>query len=157
MEKSNEIGWELLSKAIINSMGGFTLYFVQPDGGIGNKVIRLVFESILCLGNNGFILYGNGKISGKKVSRGKYIDDIRKIKIFYNADTKTYSWVNRYRVTDQKYIRATRESDLVFPKGDSHELLENKMNEERLFANINDYIDAVNLSLPPDLQLEIYL
>ena len=50
-----------------------------------------------------------------------------------------------------------RESDLIFPKGDSHELLENKINEEQLFAKINDYIDAVNLSLPPDLQLTIKL
>ena len=155
MEKSNEL--ELLSKAIIDSMGSFILFFVQPDGGIGNRAIRLGLESILCLGNNGFILYGNGKISGKKISRGKFVDDIRKIKIFYDANSKTYSWVNRYRVTDQKFIRVTRESDLLFPKGDSHELLENKINEEQLFAKINDYIDAVNLSLPPDLQLKIKL
>ncbi len=157
LEKSNEIEWELLSKAIIDSMGSFTLYFVQPDGGIGNKVITLGFESILYLGNNGFILYGNGKVSGKKVYRGKFIDDFRKIKIFYDAKTKTYSWVNTYTVNSQKYIRATRKSDLILPKGDSHEMLENKENEERLFEKLNDYIDAVNSSVPPDLQLKIKL
>ena len=157
LEKPNEIEWELLSKAIKDSMGSFTLFFVQPDGGIGNKVIQLGFESILYLGNNGFILYGNGKVSGKKVSRGKFIDDIRKIKIFYDANTNTYSWVNTYKVNNQKCIRATRNTDLVFPKGDSHELLENKVNEERLFAQLNDYIDAVNSSLPTDLQLKIRL
>ncbi len=54
-------------QAIIDSMGSFILYFVQPDGGIGNKAIRFGYESILFLGNNGFILYGNGKISGKKL------------------------------------------------------------------------------------------
>ena len=52
LEKSNEIEWELLSKAIKDSMGDFNLYFVQPDGGIGNKVITLGFESILYLGKN---------------------------------------------------------------------------------------------------------
>ena len=144
-------------QAIIDSMGSFILYFVQSDGGIGNKAIRFGYESILFLGNNGFILYGNGKISGKKLSRGKFIDDIRKIKIFYDANSKTYSWVNRYRVTAQKHISVKRESDLIFPKGDSHELLENKINEEQLFAKINDYIDEINLSLPPDLQLTIKL
>ena len=157
MEKSNELELELFSKAIIDSMGSFILYFVQPDGGIGNKAIRFGYESILYLGNNGFILYGNGKISGKKISRGKFIDDIRKIKIFYDANSKTYSWVNRYRVTAQKHISVKRESDLIFLKGDSHELLENKINEEQLFAKINDYIDEINLSLPPDLQLTIKL
>lgn len=138
-------------------MGGFNLYFVQPDGGICNKVITLGFESILYLGNNGFILYGNGKVSGKKVSRGKYMDDFRKIKIFYDANSNTYSWVNTYKVNSQKYIRATRQSDLILPKGDSHEMLENKTNEEQLFAIINDYIDTVNSSLPPNLQLQLKL
>lgn len=157
LEKSNEIEWELLSKAIVDSMGSFNFYFVQPDGGIGNKVITLGFESILYLGNNGFILYGNGKVSGKKVSRGKYIDDFRKIKIFYNANSKTYSWVNTYKVNSQKYIRATRKCDLILPKGDSHEMLENKTNEEHLFAKLNEYIDTVNSSLSPDLKLKIKL
>ena len=157
LEKSNDIEWDLLSKAIIDSMGNFDLYFAQPDGGIGNKLITLGFESILYLGNNGFILYGNGKVSGKKVYRGKFIDDFRKIKIFYDAKTKTYSWVNTYTVNSQKYIRATRKSDLILPKGDSHELLKNKINEEQLFAKLNEYIDTVNSSLPPDLQLKIKL
>jgi len=157
LEKSNEIEWELLSKAIKDSMGDFNLYFVQPDGGIGNKVITLGFESILYLGNNGFILYGNGKVSGKKVSRGKYMDDFKKLKIFYDASSNTYSWVNTYKVNNQKYIRATRKSDLILPKGDSNEMLENKVNEEYLFANINNYIDTVNSSLPPNLQLKLKL
>ena len=157
LEKSNEIEWELLSKAIKDSMGDFNLYFVQPDGGIGNKVITLGFESILYLGNNGFILYGNGKVSGKKVSRGKYMDDFKKLKIFYDASSNTYSWVNTYKVNNQKYIRATRKSDLILPKGDSNEMLENKVNEEHLFANINNYIDTVNSSLPPNLQLRLKL
>lgn len=157
LEKSNEIEWELLSKAIKDSMGSFNLYFVQPDGGIGNKVITLGFESILYLGNNGFILYGNGKVSGKKVSRGKYMDDFKKLKIFYDANTNTYSWVNTYKINSQKYIRATRKSDLILPKGDSNEMLENKVNEEHLFANINDYINTVNSSLPPNLQLKLKL
>lgn len=138
-------------------MGDFNLYFVQPDGGIGNKVITLGFESILYLGNNGFILYGNGKVSGKKVSRGKYMDDFKKLKIFYDASSNTYSWVNTYKVNNQKYIRATRKSDLILPKGDSNEMLENKVNEEHLFANINNYIDTVNSSLPPNLQLRLKL
>lgn len=73
MEKSNELELELFSKANIDSMGSFTLYFVQPDGGIGNKAIRLGFESIMSIGNNGFILYGNGKISGKKISRANIL------------------------------------------------------------------------------------
>ena len=157
LEKSNEIEWELLSKAIKDSMGDFNLYFVQPDGGIGNKVITLGFESILYLGNNGFILYGNGKVSGKKVSRGKYMDDFKKLKIFYDASSNTYSWVNTYKVNNQKYIRATRKSDLILPKGDSNEMLENKVNEEHLFDNINNYIDTVNSSLPPNLQLKLKL
>lgn len=157
LEKSNEIEWELLSKAIKDSMGDFNLYFVQPDGGIGNKVITLGFESILYLGNNGFILYGNGKVSGKKVSRGKYMDDFKKLKIFYDASSNTYSWVNTYKVNNQKYIRATRKSDLILPKGDSNEMLENKVNEEHLFAKINNYIDTVNSSLPPNLQLRLKL
>ena len=142
LENSNEIEWELLSKAIVDSMGNFTLYFVQPDGGIGNKVIRLGFGSILNVGNNGFILSGIGKVSGKKVCRGKFVDDFRKIKIFYNANTNTYSWVKTYKVNNQKNIRATKECDLILPKGDSHELLENKINEEHLFAIINDYIQV---------------
>ena len=142
LEKSIETECELLSKAIQDSMGNFTLFFVQPDGGIGNKVIRLGFESILNVGNNGFILSGTGKVSGKKVCRGKFVDDFTKIKIFYNANTKTYSWVKTYKVNSQKNIRATKECDLIFPKGDSHELLENKINEEHLFAIIDDYIQV---------------
>ena len=38
----------------------------------------------------------SGKVSGKEVLQGKYIDDFSKIKIFYDANSKTYSWVNTY-------------------------------------------------------------
>lgn len=85
------------------------------------------------------------------------MDDFKKLKIFYDASSNTYSWVNTYKVNNQKYIRATRKSDLILPKGDSNEMLENKVNEEHLFANINNYIDTVNSSLPPNLQLRLKL
>lgn len=143
LKKSNEIEWELLTKAIVDNMGNFTLYFVQPDGGIGNKTITLCFESILYVGNNGFILYGTGEISGKKLVRDKWVDDFRKIKVFYNAETKTYSWVNTYRINNERYIRATRNCNIILPKGNGHELLENKKNEEQLFSNINNYVNSV--------------
>lgn len=128
-------------------MGNF--YFVQPDGGIGNKVITFGFDSILHLGNNGFILYGKDKGSGE--------DGIKKLKIFYDVSSDKYSWINTYKVNEQKYIRARRGSNLILPKGDAHELLENKVNEEHLFANINDYINSANSSLPPNLQLKLEL
>ena len=157
LAKSNEIEWELLSKAIVDKRGNFNLYFVQPDGGIGNKVIMLKFESVLYVGNNGFILYGEGKVSGKKMSRGKLVDDFKKVKIFYNADTKSYSWINTYKVNNEKYIRATSRNNLLLPKGNSHEMLENKTNEDNLFSDINDYIGIVNASLPANLQLTLKL
>lgn len=148
---------ELLTKAIINSMGNFTLYFVQPDGGIGNKTITLCFDSILYVGNNGFILYGTGEISGKKLVRDKWVDDFRKIKVFYNAESKTYSWINTYRINNERNIRVTRNCNIILPKGNGHELLVNKTNEERLFSNINSYVDADNTQLPPNLQLNLKL
>ena len=157
LEKSNAVEWKLLTQAIIDSMGNFNLNFVQPDGGIGNKTIRLCFESILHVGNNGFILYGQGKVSGKKMSRGKRVDDFAKIKIFFDASTKSYSWVNTYTVNNAKYIRIKRRCNLLLPKGDSHEMLENKVNEGRLFECINSYIKLVNASLPIGLQLKLKL
>ena len=157
LEKSNEIEWKLLSKAISDSMDKFTLYFVQPDGGIGNKTIQLEFDSILNVGNNGFILYGNGKVSGKKVCRGKFVDDFRKIKIFYNVDTKSYSWINTYKINNERYIRATSRNLLILPKGDGNVLLENKNNEAQLFSLINEYIELVNSRLPINLQLKLKL
>jgi len=155
LEKSNEIEWKLLSKAIIDSMGNFNFYFVQPDGGIGNKAIRFEFESILNVGNNGFILYGNGKVSGKEISHGKEVDNFKKIKIFYNANSKTYSWINTYKINNEKYIRATSRCVLLLPKGNGNEMLENKNNEEQFFSLINQYIDLVNAKLPQDLQFNL--
>ncbi len=157
LKKSNEIEWELLSKAIIDSMGNFRLHFVQPDGGIGNKVITLWFDSVLYVGNNGFILYGKGKVSGKKIVRGKFVPDFRNIKIFYDASTKTYHWFNTYKVNSEKYVRITDRRNLILPKGNAAEMLENRNNEEQLFSNINNYINAVNSSLPSDLQLKLSL
>ena len=157
LEKSNEIEWHLLSKAIHDSMGNFCLRFVQPDGGIGNKVITLRFDSVLYVGNNGFILYGEGKVSGKRLVRGKFVPDFRKIKIFYDAATKTYFWFNTYKVNDEKYIRIIGRNRLMLPKGDAAELLENRTNEEQLFANINSYIDTINSNLPVNLQLKLRL
>lgn len=99
-------------------MGTFRLNLVQPDGGIGNKTIRFGVESILSVGNNGFILYGTGKVSGKKITRGKKVDDFAKIKVFYDVSTKSYSWINTYKINNEQYIRTTKECNLILPKGD---------------------------------------
>lgn len=138
-------------------MGSFNLNYVQPDGGIGNKTIRFGFVSILSVGNNGFILYGNGKVSGKKISRGKEVDDFAKIKIFYDASTKSYSWINTYKINNEKYIRATKRCNLLLPKGDAYEILENKTNEKQMFSLINNYVESVNSKLPANLQLTLKL
>lgn len=155
LNKSNEIEWELLSKAILDKRGRFNLFFVQPDGGIGNKVITLTFESILYVGNNGFILYGDGKISGKTISRGKVVDNFKKIKVFYNADSKSYSWINTYKINSEKYIRATSNNNLMLPKGNANEMLKNQINEDNLFSDINEYIGIVNASVPSNLTLKL--
>ena len=157
LRKSNDIEWKLLSKAIVDLMGNFNLHFVQPDGGIGNKVIDLCFSSILSLGNNGFIMYGRGRVSGKTVRNGKEIDNFKSIKIFYDNNTKQYSWINTYHVNSEKYIKATSQKRLILPKGNGNEMLENMQNEQQLFSNINQYIDLVNSRLPESLQLTIRL
>lgn len=157
LEKSNDIEWKLLTKAILDSMGNFTFYFIQPDGCMGNKTVRLTFESILGVGNNGFILFGTAKISGKRLVRNKWVDDIRKIKVFYNAEKKIYSWVNTYKINNERYIRATKTCNLFLPKGSGHELLENKNHEEQLFSNINSYVDFVNASISSDLHIKLKL
>lgn len=157
LEKSNDIEWQLLSKAIMDSMGVFRLNFIQKDGGCGNKTIRFDYESLLSFGNNGFVLYGNARISGKKLYRGKFVDDIRKIKVFYNADTKQYSWINTFSINDEKYIKIIRPTTIHLPKGNGLELLENKNNEAQLFSIINQYVEGVNNNVPKHLQLKIKL
>lgn len=137
-----------LSKAIVDAMGNFYMYFVQPDGGIGNKVVKLCFESILYVGSNGFVMFGNGKISGKRLYRGKLVDDIEKVKIFYDACTKAYSWINTYKVNNDRYIRPIRKSNLILPKGDANEMLENKINESRLLDLLASFIHKTEQSHP---------
>ncbi|MCF0219241.1 MAG: hypothetical protein HUK14_05615 [Muribaculaceae bacterium] len=157
LEKSNDKQWQLLSKAIVDIMGNFRLYFVQPGSGIGHKVINLCFTSILSLGNNGFILYGKGRVSGYKMVNGQLRENFKQIKIFYDHNKQQYSWINTYSVNNERYIRVTAKKNILLPKGDSNELLENKINEQNLFACINQYVALVNAQLPQNLQLTIKL
>ena len=45
----------------------------------------------------------------------------------------------------------------MLAKGNAAEMLENRTNEEQLFANINNYIDTINSNLPTNLQLKLRL
>lgn len=126
--KSEDIQYQLLSKALLDTIGLITLDFIHSEEGGNSSQIIFNIKEILNLSPRKLVMKGDGFINRRAKDT---------IFIAYKIQKKEFYQAGYYNA-ESGAMRQIRQ--LVLPEGDKGTYLKNKESKQMLFNFLNEYL-----------------